>query len=173
MDWHVPSAEAGTDVRGTSYEEVPYPSRAFAETHPDHLATLARLFGLTPPPVERCRVLELGCAAGSNLIPMALSLPGSHFVGVDLSSRQIAEGQATAAALGLTNVVLEVLNLADVGSGLGRFDFIIAHGVYSWVEEALPRRSSPSARTICPRTGSPWSALTPIQDGVPGAWSGR
>ena len=137
MDRHTPSPDASTGVHETSYEMLPYPSRAFAETHPDHLTTLGRLFGLNPPAVERCRVLELGCAAGGNLIPMALSLPGSHFVGVDLSARQIVEGQATAAALGLTNVVLEVMSLADVGSNFGEFDFIIAHGLYSWVEQAL------------------------------------
>ena len=65
MDGHVPSPDAGTVFRETSYEELPYASQAFAETHPDHLASLARLYGLTPPPVERCRVLELGCAAGA------------------------------------------------------------------------------------------------------------
>src|SRR5439155_909713 len=67
------------------YDEVPYESRAFTETHPDRLATVATLFGLKPPPVEKCRVLELGCADGTNLIPMAIGLPEGTFVGVDLS----------------------------------------------------------------------------------------
>ena len=151
MDSHIPSSNAGTVFRETSYEELPYASQAFAETHPDHLASLARLYGLTPPPVERCRVLELGCAAGGNLIPMAVSLPGSHCVGVDLSRRQIAEGQATVAALGLRNVSLEVLSLADIGSSFGKFDFIVAHGIYSWVEEALREK----ILAICSQNLSP------------------
>ena len=168
MDWHAPAPDAGTDSRETSYDELPYPSHAFAETHPDHLAALARLYGLTPPPVERCRVLELGCAAGGNLIPMALSLPGSHFVGVDLSRRQIADGQVTVATLGLRNVVLEALSLADIGSSFGRFDFIVAHGIYSWVEEALCEK----ILAICSQNLSPDGIALVSYNTYPG-WRAR
>src|SRR5947209_4017238 len=76
----------------TSYDTVPYHSHPFAQTHPDRLATVATLLGLKPPPVERCRVLELGCAGGGNLIPMALGPPESTFTGIDLSIRQVADG---------------------------------------------------------------------------------
>ena len=76
----------------TSYDDFPYPVYVFPQTHPDRLAAIAALLGLSPPPVERCRVLELGCASGSNLIPMAEALPQADFVGIDLSQRQIAEG---------------------------------------------------------------------------------
>ena len=67
------------DAHPTSYEEIPYDSKPWYPTHPDHLASVATLYGRTPPGVERCRVLELGCAAGANLIAMAEGLPGSHF----------------------------------------------------------------------------------------------
>ena len=73
----------------TSYDEVPYKSQPFVQTHPDRLATLGHLFGLTPTPITRCRVLELGCAGGGNLIPMAFHLPDSEFIGVDLSGRHV------------------------------------------------------------------------------------
>jgi methyltransferase-like protein/SAM-dependent methyltransferase len=115
------------------YDEVPYPSLSFHVTHPDRLATLATLLGMRPPSVERCRVLELGCASGGNLIPMALSLPDSEFVGIDLSERQIADGQATIHSVGLRNVTLQPLNILDVNSDFGQFDYIITHGIYSWV----------------------------------------
>jgi SAM-dependent methyltransferase len=117
----------------TSYDLLPYSSKPYALTHPDNLATVAGLAGMRPPHVEQCRVLELGCGAGGNLIPMALSLPGASFVGIDLSSRQIADGQALAATLGLTNIRLRRLNILDVDASFGRFDFIICHGVISWV----------------------------------------
>jgi methyltransferase-like protein/SAM-dependent methyltransferase len=116
-----------------SYDETPYPSYSFAYTHPDCLATLATLLGMKPAPVEQCRVLELGCASGGNLIPMAFSLPGSRFVGIDLSARQIAEGRATITALGLQNASLKHMDLLDVDRSFGQFDYIIAHGVFSWV----------------------------------------
>ena len=70
----------------TLYDEVPYPNLPFPQTHPDRLATLATLFGMAPAPVERCRVLELGCGAGGNLIPMALGLPESELLGIDLAA---------------------------------------------------------------------------------------
>ena len=70
----------------SSYDDVPYGNLAFAQTHPDRLATVGRLFGLPTPAVGRCRVLELGCASGGNLIPMAFNLPGAEFVGIDLSA---------------------------------------------------------------------------------------
>ena len=116
-----------------SYDRVPYTSLSYSETHPDRLATIARLFGMSPPPVTDCRVLEMGCASGGNLIPMAYSLPGSEFVGVDLSARQIALGKEMVRAAGLSNVTLRELDIRRIDAGMGQFDYIIAHGVYSWV----------------------------------------
>src|SRR5690349_11473960 len=90
----------------TSYDEIPYDSKPLYSTHPDCLATAGRLRGLTPAPASNCRVLELGCGTGGNLIPMAHSLPGSKFVGIDLSGRQIAAGQGLCRRLDLTNIDL-------------------------------------------------------------------
>jgi methyltransferase-like protein/SAM-dependent methyltransferase len=115
------------------YDRVPYPSASYHHTHPDHLAALAILAGLDPAPPGRCRVLELGCADGGNLIPMAAGLPESRFTGIDLSPRQIESGKATVAELELSNVDLRVMSILDAGRSLGEFDYVIAHGVYSWV----------------------------------------
>jgi methyltransferase-like protein/2-polyprenyl-3-methyl-5-hydroxy-6-metoxy-1,4-benzoquinol methylase len=117
----------------TSYDDVPYDSNPFAQTHPDRLATVATLLGLSPPPVERSRILELGCAAGGNLIPMAVGLPDSTFLGLDLSARQIEDGVRRIERLGLKNIALRQANILDLDAGLGLFDYIICHGVYSWV----------------------------------------
>jgi tRNA G46 methylase TrmB len=125
------------------YDNVPYPSAPYPQTHPDRLATMATLFGMRPAPVERCRVLELGCNDGSNLIAMAYGLPQSQFVGIDLAERPIAKGKATIEALGLTNLTLHCLDLRHMPSDLGRFDFILAHGVYSWVPAGCATNCSP------------------------------
>ncbi|TMQ34738.1 MAG: methyltransferase [Planctomycetota bacterium] len=121
----------------SSYDELPYTHHPFFSTHPDCLATVATLHGMTPAPLASCRVLELGCASGGNLIPMAASLPDSSFVGIDLSPRQIADGQQLVQALGLTNIDLQALSILDVSSGFGQFDYIICHGVYSWVPDEV------------------------------------
>jgi len=115
------------------YDEVAYRGSAVSQTHPDRLATLATLFGMKPAAVESCRVLEIGCGDGHNLIPMAYALPGSRFVGIDLAGQPIAAGQAMIAALGLENITLRQLDILHAGPDLGEFDYVIAHGVYSWV----------------------------------------
>ncbi len=122
------------------YDLTPYPSLAYVHTHPDRLAMLGGLLGLQPAPVERCRVLEIGCAGGGNLLPMAYALPGSSFVGIDYAARQIDEGRRMAAALGLHNVALHALDILAAGPDLGEFDYIIAHGVYSWVPAPVRER---------------------------------
>lgn len=115
------------------YDEVPYPGRVFPATHPDHLAVIATLFGMTPAPPSHCRVLELGCGDGGNLIPMAYELPHSEFTGVDLASRPIHQGREDIGRLGLRNIELIEADLADFVPRNGPFDYIIAHGLYSWV----------------------------------------
>ena len=117
----------------TTYELVTYPSFAHPQSHPDRLATVAKLFGMDPASVENCRVLELGCASGGNLIPMAACLPASQFVGIDFSPRQVASGQEMVLALGLHNIRLEQRDIGEIPSDFGVFDYVIAHGVYSWV----------------------------------------
>ena len=124
-------------AKQSSYDEVPYPSTSHVFTHPDNLATVATLLGLSPTPIIHCRVLELGCAGGGNLIPMALNLPDSSFVGIDASAVQIAEGQQAIAALGLANITLHHLDILDVTAELGQFDYIIVHGIFSWVPTAV------------------------------------
>jgi methyltransferase-like protein/2-polyprenyl-3-methyl-5-hydroxy-6-metoxy-1,4-benzoquinol methylase len=135
----------------TSYDKVPYPHVSHSMSHPDRLATVAALLGMQPAPLERCRVLELGCAGGANLIPMAYTLPGSHFVGIDNSSAHIAEGQAMVTALDLPNINLKQMSIADVTETIGQFDYIIAHGVYSWVPPAIQDK----LLTICRQNLAP------------------
>jgi SAM-dependent methyltransferase len=96
---------------------------------------LATLFGLRPAAPAACRLLELGCGDGGNLVPMAYGLRGSAFCGVDLSGRAIERAAALAEALGLDNLELHHADLAALPR-LGPFDYVVAHGVYSWVAPA-------------------------------------
>ncbi len=120
-----------------TYDEVPYIRVSFVQTHPDRLSTIAQLFGMTPPPIGTARVLELGCASGDNLVPMAYSLPDAKFVGVDLSRTQVDLGLAMVAALKLTNIELKQADILEIDPSWGRFDYIICHGIYSWVPEPV------------------------------------
>ncbi len=121
----------------SSYDSVLYPPAAYPQTHPDRLATVGTLLGMKPAPVERCRVLEIACWDGSNLIPMAVGLPGSQFVGVDLEAEPIGRGRALQDAIGLENLRLEAMDLLEFPEDMGEFDYIVAHGFYSWVPEVV------------------------------------
>src|SRR5690349_23180104 len=122
------------------YDEVLYAGHPFNQTHPERLATVATLFGMRPARSAACRVLELGCADGGNLIPMAYSLRGSDFVGIDNGARGIAKGQALAGELRLPNIRLLCRNILEPLADLGTFDYILAHGVYSWVPPEVADR---------------------------------
>jgi len=121
------------------YAEVPYQSIPFPDSHPSHLAAIGRLFGLSPADPARARVLELGCAAGGNLIPLAWYQPEGRYLGIDLAPNQIADGQALVDRLGLANCTLRAADILDLDAGLGQFDYVVAHGVYSWVPEPVRR----------------------------------
>lgn len=120
-----------------SYDELPYDSLPLPETQPDVLAALARLHGFDAPDPRRARILELGCAQGGNLIPLAWRWPESDCVGVELSRVQAQAGAAFVARLGLGNVRILHADLAALPADLGSFDYIIAHGVFSWVPPAV------------------------------------
>ncbi len=120
-------------MTSTSYDEVPYLSHPMAYTHPEVLAVAAMLAGMKPPAIEKARVLELGCGTGANLMPMADALPEATFLGIDLSPRQIAMGDEVVHAAGLTNLTLRSQSITDFDGAGGPFDYIICHGVYSWV----------------------------------------
>jgi SAM-dependent methyltransferase/methyltransferase-like protein len=115
------------------YDQVPYQSHPFPLTQPSRLAAIAILFGLSPPPVATARILEIGCAAGGNIIPLAARLPGARCLGIDLSGVQIEQAQRRARGLDLGNLELRRQSVTEIGTGDGPFDYVICHGVYSWV----------------------------------------
>lgn len=118
------------------YDEVAYPAFAFANTHPDQLAVMAALHGFVAAPPAKCRVLEVGCNEGANLIPMACALPGSEFTGFDLAALPIERGLQRIDELNLANIRLFQADICDVDD-LGEYDYIVAHGVYTWVPDEV------------------------------------
>ena len=135
----------------TLYDTVLYPGHAHADTHPDRLATTAAFYGMDPAPPARCRVLEIGCSFGGNLIPMAYQYPESQFIGIDLSRRAIERGMNTVASLGLKNIELQHRDIMDVTPEYGRFDYIISHGVYSWVPPVREKMLAIFSENLAPQ----------------------
>ena len=127
------AADHLTQAISDAYDETPYISNAFAYTSPGNLRAVASLYGLAAPALDTARVLELGCAAGGNLLPFALAYPNARVVGIDLAPQQIEAGQQVAEKAGARNLDLRAMSLTDVTPELGVFDYIICHGVFSWV----------------------------------------
>lgn len=158
-----------------SYDELPYDSLPLPETQPDFLAAVARLHGFDAPDPAHARILELGCAQGGNLIPLAWRWPHAQCVGVELSRVQADAGAAFIQSLGLPNVRIMHGDLAALPDDLGNFDYIIAHGVFSWVPPAVQQ----ALLDVCRRHLSPqglayisfnvtagWTALQPLRDAL-------
>lgn len=160
-----PVAPPADDARA-AYAQVPYPGLAFPQSHPDRLATNARLMGMKPAAPEDCRVLELGCGDGGNLVPMAAALGSSEFVGLDLEPSAIARATERAAALGARNARFAVGDLATLDpEQLGRFDYVVAHGVYSWVPRAIADRLLAVCRAVLEKQGVAYVSYNALPGG--------
>jgi methyltransferase-like protein/2-polyprenyl-3-methyl-5-hydroxy-6-metoxy-1,4-benzoquinol methylase len=120
-----------------NYDSVPYPSYPYPRLQPARLAAIARLFGLPTQPATTAWALEIGCAAGGHIIPLAAAAPHAYFVGIDVSPAQIGQGLARIERLGLTNIELRCRSVTDLGPEQESFDYIICHGVYSWTPDAV------------------------------------
>ena len=123
----------------SSYDAVPYESFPFAQSHPARLSGMAKVFGLSAPTLATARVLELGCAFGGNLLPLAERYPSAQFVGVDLSEVHISHADEHRRELSLENVRFRQADIVDLARESDQYDYIIAHGVYSWVHPRVQR----------------------------------
>ncbi len=151
-------------MASNSYDRVPYPTQSHPAAHVRRLEAVATLFGMNPQPVSQCRVLELGCAAACNLIPQSMEFSQSEFVGVELSEQQVNHGQSIVATLGLDNIELRQADLLDVDASWGQFDYILAHGVYSWVPENVREK----LLSICKKVLSPNGVVLVSHNVLPG-----
>lgn len=113
--------------------DIAYGDLTFQDSHPGQLAAVATLLGLTPPPVDTARILELGCGTGFNILSISQALPQSHCTGIDYSPVQIQRAQSAAASVGATNIEFRCQSIQDFPAPPASFDYIIAHGVYSWI----------------------------------------
>ncbi len=115
-----------------TYDDLRYNNFPILQTHPSRLWVLAKLAGLELAPVETCKVLELGTSEAANIIGMAVTLPDAQFTGVDLAREPLARGQRVIDDLELRNVRLLRMNLLEIDESLGKFDYILTHGIYGW-----------------------------------------
>ena len=133
----IETAQAEIDELKSSYDNFLYISKAFPNTNINILSAKARIYGLDSAPIDGARVLELGSSCGGNIIPQALYYPEATFTGIDLSSVQVQHGNELIQSMGLTNVTLMEKNIMDIDDDFGTFDYIIVHGIWSWVPDMV------------------------------------
>ena len=129
------TAKAKAEVKEQGYDEIPYHGYPFEYNKPENLKTIGALFGIDAPKLETARVLELGCSDGGNLLRFAEAYPKSYTLGVDLSKVEINNGQKVLNELKLKNIELKAMSITDLDESYGKFDYIICHGVFSWVPD--------------------------------------
>ena len=117
------------------YQRLVYPPMSHPLSDPAVSSVAATLGGLDVPHPRRARILEIGCSSGHNLIPLAQRWPESRFTGIDLGERAIQDAGRRAAATGIGNVDFHAVDLREFEPADGPFDFIIAHGFFSWVSD--------------------------------------
>ncbi|WP_169754043.1 class I SAM-dependent methyltransferase [Campylobacter curvus] len=139
------------------YDEVPYFSAAFSDCSPVRIHAIARFLGLNPPTPAEARVLEFGCSYGGNILPFAVHNEYADVVGIDISSTQVSVGNKIAKDMGIGNFSLMELDILKIDENeakkLGKFDYIIAHGVYSWVDNSVKEALLRSVKLLLSANG--------------------
>ena len=117
------------------YAHLGYLSQPFPYASAPFLESYARLLGLSPAPASTARILEIGSSYGGNLISQALFYPKATFTGIEIAPTQVSVGKTYIDQLGITNLNLLEGDVNESHEHLGTYDYIIAHGFYSWVDE--------------------------------------
>ena len=128
------------DMQQTIYKELGYKSYPFPFTTPAYLEAYGALVGLNSPPAKTARVLELGATYGGNIISQAVYNPEATFVGIELSQDQVEKGNQIISDAKLDNVSLIQGNILNFEESMGTFDYIIAHGFYSWISDEMKNK---------------------------------
>ncbi len=152
------------DIASAQLTLAAYPSRAFPAAQPDRLALVARLHGLDPPPTAGARVFDIGCGAGVNPMSIACARPRASCVGIDSDRQEIERGRRLAAAAGLGNVELNCCDIREAGSDFGPADYVIVHGVWSWVADDVRR----AIVELCARSLAPQGVAFISYNAFPG-----
>lgn len=149
------------DALRQQYESLAYVATIHPNVSPDRLSAIGRLLGLPATNPAACRVLDLGCGQGTDLIAKAARFPNSHFTGVDFCSPDIDTARRLAAEAGVKNVEFHHANLLEWEPEGTSFDYVIAYGLFSWVpDEVKERILEVTARCLSPQGIASISYLT-------------
>lgn len=126
------------DPMNAAEESARRPQVETSYASPAHIKAAASLYGIHTPAIEKARVLELGCGAGDNLLPFVLAYEKSQTIGVDLDDALISQGQHALHTMQVKNLQLATAGIDELlNSDLGQFDYIIVHGHFATINNAM------------------------------------
>ncbi len=132
--------------------DIAYLPRFHREHSPAWLVATLTALGLASPPVRGARWCEIGCGDGFGACLLAAANPDTHFTGIDINPVHIEAARQLASETRLVNIEFHLLNIGRDQRKAAPFEFIIAHGIYSWVapqtRDAIMRFA---AQSIAPR----------------------
>ena len=118
------------------YDADSYPAMSHPCADPEVNRAVARSLGLDVVEILGAKILEIGCGTGHHVLSLANRWPELEFVGVDISQKCIKRAKNLAAQAGIKNVSFHAVSILDFKPE-EKFDFIIAHGVFSWVPDEV------------------------------------
>jgi len=130
------SPEITTSAFDASYKiaDVTYTHPFYAFLAPAWLDYVAVLNGVTPPDrrggFSWC---DLGCGFGVTAVGLAATHGNGRFGGIDMNAGHIDDAQCLARDAAVENATFLATDIATADREAESFDYIVAHGVYTWV----------------------------------------
>ncbi len=156
------------DIIHDLYQNQAYPPMSHPLSDPAMSAVAALFGGLEVAAPRHARILEIGCCSGHNLIPLAMRWLESECVGIDLAERSVDEARERAALAGVRNVSFLAADLTTFEPEGGPFDYIIAHGFFSWV----PDEVKAALFTFCRKHLAP-AGIATVSFNLESGWKAR
>ncbi len=113
--------------------DIAYASRFHREHSPAWLAATLTALGFPSPPIRASRWCEIGCGDGFGACLLAAANPGTQFTGIDINPDHVAAARRRASEAGLGNIDFHLLDISDGRRQYASYEFIVAHGIFSWV----------------------------------------
>jgi SAM-dependent methyltransferase len=154
--------------------DTSYTDSYFREYTPHHLNYVAALTSNEPRPLAPgYTYCELGCGRGQTINVLAAANPDGRFYACDFNPTHVAAARKLAEQGKLTNLTVLERNFEEMRSeALPEFDFIVLHGVWSWVSAAnrghivdfIYRRLKPGGLVYVSYNALPgWAPVAPIR----------
>lgn len=157
--------------------DVAYTTNFYREITPVWLATTCLLLGQRAPDLTRpFRYADLGCGHGFTTLVVAATHPEAEVWGFDFNPAHVEWATRVAATAGLSNAHFAEASFAELAqrpeAALPAFDFMVSHGVVSWVSpdnrrallDVIRRRLRPGGLTyLSYNVTTGWAPIVPLR----------